>query len=98
MADAAVTPLLAACMSGDELGEPPNNTFDGTAGSHSLAAASQRERSASRGVAHETSARGVHAMAAHDPASGEVAKGPGVPHAGDSAMAKHRSICDPASR
>jgi len=44
VADAAVTPLLAACMSGDELGEPPNNTFDRTAGSHSLAAASQRER------------------------------------------------------
>ena len=53
---------------------------------------------ASRGVAHETSARGVQAMAARDPASGEVAKGSGVPHAGDSAMAKHRGIFDPAFR
>jgi hypothetical protein len=78
-----------------QLIRPHNTRLERTAEKRGRSAAG---RSASRGVAHETSARGVQAMAAHDPASGEVAKGPGVPHAGDSAMAKHRSICDPASR
>ena len=53
--------------------------------------------SASRGVAHETSTRGVQAMAAHDPAAAEVAKGPGVPYAGDSDIAKHCGTSAPAS-
>jgi len=48
VADAAVTPLLAAGMSGDELGEPPNDTFDRTAGSHSLRARAARAGKAER--------------------------------------------------
>jgi hypothetical protein len=40
----------------------------------------------------------VLAIAAHDPASEQVAKDLAVPQAGDSAMVKHRGICNLASR
>ena len=67
---------------------PPNHAFEGSAqqrarcwvpSSLRSSAPPQRNRSASCGVARDTSARGMQAMEAHGRSPREVARGPAVP-------------------